>query len=217
MLKWSEYRESGVLFEAYLPEHAAEPQEWLLRASRDGWILVEQQLRLDWTPRFGPDVGDIAALESALDKLLRELASGALDKSASELVAAPIYEPPAPQLRASNPLSDALRYDALQYYCEIAKALVLEPQVCSQFIGLADDRPIEGLLPYAVTEAMAERMGLVVATGVVILRYRDPKRAVLLAKLHSAMEAGNGDDIRQLREHSLADSPTSEPPESSER
>jgi hypothetical protein len=204
MLKWSEYRESGVLFEAYLPEHEAEPQEWLLRASRDGWILVEQQLRLDWTPRFGPEVGDIAALESALDELLRKLAAGALDKSPSELLAAPMYEPPAPQLRASNPLSDALRSHALQYYCEITKALALEPDVCSQFIGLAADRPVEGLLPCAVTEAMAERMGLVVAVGIALLRYPEPQRAVWLGQLRSAMEGGTIDDVRRLRDHAMS-------------
>jgi hypothetical protein len=37
----------------------------------------------------------------------------------------------------------------------------------------------------------------------------DPQRAVLLAKLHSAMEAGRVDDICQLREQSLADSAAS--------
>src|SRR5689334_14769802 len=76
MIKWSEFFELGVLFEAFLPEHERERHAWLLRVSRNGHILEERYVGLTWPPRFGPDAGDVAVLEGELDGALARVGEG---------------------------------------------------------------------------------------------------------------------------------------------
>jgi hypothetical protein len=199
MLKWSEYSQDGVLFEAYLPGHELEGQQWLIRASRDGVLLAERQIELTWVPRFGPDAGDVAQIEAALDAMLKALSSGRLDASADGRRVT--YEAVHPHLKENNPVNAALAHGALEDYSSAAKVLGLDESMCRVFAGLPADLPIAGTLPMMVTNAMRERM---VAVGNVFAQLRsmkDPfRRRHFISQLAAEMSAGRLDGVRALSE-----------------
>ncbi|HEY6940095.1 hypothetical protein [Dokdonella sp.] len=216
MLKWSEYSQDGVLFEAYLPGHELEDQQWLIRASRDGVLLAERRIELTWVPRFGPDAGDVAQIEAALDAMLKALSSGRLDASPDGRRVS--YEPVHPHLKENNPVNAALAHGALEDYGNAAKVLDLDESMCRAFGGLPAGLPIAGTLPMMVTNAMRERM---VAVGNVFDQLRslkDPfRRRHFISQLAAEMSAGRLDGVRALsdeltREHTTGGEESNEEP-----
>jgi hypothetical protein len=129
MVKWSDYEQDGVIFEAFLPSDETEPQEWVLRASRGGILLTERRIRLTWVPRFGPDVSDVAQLEAALDEMLVELSKGVLDASADGRKVT--IEPLRTACEGNSPEGAALAHIALSAYAATLQTLQL-PQRSSE-------------------------------------------------------------------------------------
>lgn len=216
MLKWSEYSQDGVLFEAYLPGHELEDQQWLIRASRDGVLLAERRIELTWVPRFGPDAGDVAQIEAALDAMLKALSSGRLDASADGRRVT--YEAVHPHLKENNPLNAALAFGALEDYGNAIKVLDLDESMCRAFAGLPADLPIAGTLPMMVTHAMRERMAAVGNVLVQLRMMKDPfRRRHFVSQLAAEMSVGRLEGIRALseeltREHRTGGEESSEEP-----
>lgn len=61
---------------AWLPSSYEVAREWILRASR-GEVIVERRVRMDYEPRFGPDVSDVDRLEHETEALLQEVSRSA--------------------------------------------------------------------------------------------------------------------------------------------
>lgn len=152
MIKWAEFRQDDVLYEAFLPEHEREIQEWLLRASSRGHVLEERRRTLSYEPRFGPDSGDVAALEAELDKAIARVATLDAPSTDGTYVAKPIeVEEPSPQLHF-------VLHMAIQDYCNSEGALGISVDQTADFLELPPGMGAAGLFPFAVTPKRFDRM-----------------------------------------------------------
>ena len=78
---YGSFAEGGYLVEAFMPAGYAQPQQWTVRFYKTGLAEPEPgdipvavvTVPMVYAPRFGPDAGDVAALEQATDELLAAL------------------------------------------------------------------------------------------------------------------------------------------------
>lgn len=157
MIKWSEFVEKGVVFEAFLPEHEKQRHAWLLRASCNGHVLEERCVRLVWPPRFGPDAGDVAAVEAELDAALSRLAGHVAPVSTGSYMSEPsqIVEP--------SPRGCAILHQLLAEYVEAESSLHFTPERTARFLDLPVGQRAEGLFPMAITPRRDGRMRKLIA------------------------------------------------------
>jgi hypothetical protein len=141
MIKWNEFEENEVLYEAFLPEHEKEACGWLVRASRRGHVLAERRLTLTWPPRFGPDVGDVAALEAMVDTLVNEL------KDTPAPVGNGSYMPTPSQISEAEPILHAMLHALVQQYSEAERFIGLTEAQTAGYLGLPVVASAEGLYP----------------------------------------------------------------------
>jgi hypothetical protein len=177
VIKWSEFSEGDSLYEAFLPEHDRESSAWLLRWSRNGHIIKELRVRLTWPPRFGPDAGDVAQIEAALDKLMTDSTAQSPPATRGEYVTAPFVPlPSTPELLAALAVRVA-------EYVDAEHALGLNEEETRRYLGLPVGAKVDGLYPMAVTPERDRRMlRLITLAG---LLERDgraaPRRTELIA------------------------------------
>lgn len=67
------FEEKGYTLEAFMPRSTAERTEFRVVVRRGTVPLFAATVPMLYPPRFGVDVGDLATLEEATDRLLREL------------------------------------------------------------------------------------------------------------------------------------------------
>lgn len=202
MIKWSDYEQRGVIFEAFLPSDETEPQEWLLRASRNGILLTERRIGLVWVPRFGPHAWDVAHLEEALDEMLIELSKGVLDAKADGRKVT--IEPRHPVTDANSPKNAALAHRALSAYAKTMKSLQLPPPLFRAFARLPPMPEFGLLLPTAVSVEMRDHMLAVISVGELIQDLAEPERAAYVARLQGAMATDVVANVLAVKEELVA-------------
>jgi hypothetical protein len=161
MIKWSEFTEDNVLYEAFLPEHEQETCMWLLRASSRGHILLERFLALTWPPRFGPDAGDVAALEASVDRLMNEVLQTPTPIGEGS------YTPAASELSPPEPILHAMLHALVQQFAE-AEDLTCRLPMPRLYLHLPVVARAAGLYPFAVTRDRDSRMNRMIALAAVL-------------------------------------------------
>lgn len=73
MDEWSRFELKGHVFVAYLPSSREEPKVFTLVVSKEGQEVRRETVPLLYEPVFGPDVGDVAALNERVEEVVREL------------------------------------------------------------------------------------------------------------------------------------------------
>lgn len=202
MVKWSDYEQDGVIFEAFLPSDETETQEWLVRASRGGILLTERRIRLTWVPRFGPDISDVAQLEEALDGMLVELSEGALDAKADGRKVT--IEPRRATAQANSPEDAALAHIALTAYAKSLQALHLPPPLFRAFARLPPTPALGSLLPMMVSIEMRDRMLAVIAVGDLIQDLPESGRLPYVTRLQGAMTTDVVANVLAVKDELLA-------------
>lgn len=72
MTEWSRFELNGWTFIANIPDSDSEPQQWnvnILDPSGEPWSII---VPMDYAPRFGPDAGDVFAMNSAVETFIAE-------------------------------------------------------------------------------------------------------------------------------------------------
>jgi hypothetical protein len=157
MLKWHELEDGQALYEAFLPEHDRDPQEWLLRAVRRGHVVAERHVPLVWRPTFGPDGGDVAALEAALESLIADLGTEAPPTTDGSYIRGPVeIAPPDPWVHASL-------HSILEEFTSAISALNIGDAEAAAWLALPTGYSVVGLLPVGVTPVRYQRMRRAVA------------------------------------------------------
>ncbi len=157
MIKWSEFREGEVLYEAFLPEHEEEPCDWLIRASSRGHILGERRHPLTWPPKFGPDAGDVAAVEAITEVMITEVAAADVPDGEGT------YVPSTVDLSPSEPILHAMLYALVEQYAQAEGSLGLSEEQSASYLGLPICAGARGLYPFAVTRNRDDRMNRLIA------------------------------------------------------
>lgn len=152
MIKWSEFRDGEFLFEAFLPEHERQSKSWLLRTSRRGHVIDEERISLVWPPRFGPDLGDVALLESTLDVVIDRV------KTLSPPESDGAYQAGAIEAVDPNPYVHAVLHGLLVEYVEAEASLKLSPEQTAAYLELDLGLGADGLFPMAITPRRDARM-----------------------------------------------------------
>lgn len=188
MIKWSEFREGDVLYEAFLPEHERETCGWLIRASCRGHVLAERRETLTWPPRFGPDMGDVAVLEAITDGLVTELATAQVPDGEGP------YVPPASELGPVDPYVHAVLYALVEEYAQSEAAFGLTEEQSTAYLSLPVRASARGLYPLAVTPERDHRMRRLIALERVL-----SSRSDLQPHKDTLLEAVLAYDIPRLR------------------
>lgn len=189
MLKWSEFIDGEIIYEAFLPESTAESGCWLLRASRHGHVLAERQIRLLWAPTFGPDSGDVQALESELEQLMSVMNLPASDQLEGAYTPGPIeIEPPDPLLHAGS-------YRILGEFRVVCQEFGITGQ-SRDYLSLPRACSIEDLYPVAVTNVRLQKMQRFIALKKLVEAYPGLNRA--LPELVDALLRGNEEAIERI-------------------
>ena len=176
MIKWVDCLEGEILYEFFLPEHEAEPCDWLVRMSARGHILGERRGRLTWRPKFGPDCGDVAVVEAATDEMARAAVATPLPDSQGS------YAPQEVNLPPVNPMTHAFLYAVVEEYSEAERALGISAQQTTSYLQLPVLASASGLHPFAVTPQRENRMRRAIALMHILKRHPEtaPKHDVLL-------------------------------------
>lgn len=190
MIKWGEYRDGEAVFEAFLPEHEGEAQEWLLRASRLGHILAERRIRLTWPPRFGPDHGDVVRAEVELEALMAAVA--ALPLAGSEGA----YLPGPCKVADPEPILHASLHALLDDYLAAIASMQVTDEQARMHLGLPVGLAAERLYPMAVTKEREGRMKRLVALATLLSR--DERLMPHKADLLTAILAEDIDIVRKI-------------------
>lgn len=188
MIKWSEFREGDVLYEAFLPEHERETSGWLLRASCRGHVLAERRETLTWPPRFGPDMGDVAVLEAITEGLVTELASAQVPEGEGPYVA------PASELGPFDPYVHAVLYALVEEYARSEATFALTEEQSTAYLSLPVRANARGLYPMAVTPERDHRMRRLIALERVL-----SSRADLQPHKDTLLQAVLACDLPRLR------------------
>lgn len=67
------FEEKGYCFEALMPASDEERCEFRLQVKANGGLLLDIPVAMLYRPIFGPDVGDVAALEDLTDRVVTAL------------------------------------------------------------------------------------------------------------------------------------------------
>lgn len=190
MIKWGEFKDGDAVFEAFLPEHNAESDAWLLRSSRHGHILEERRVRLTWPPRFGPDSGDVAQIEAELDASMARVAQLQPSAMPGTYVPGPCNEAP------TEPHVLAVLANLLTEYVEAEKALGLTHDQSRAYLSLPDGASAGDLYPIAITPDRDGRIHRLIGLARVVARDSRvlPRKPELLA----AVLAGDVQAIRSV-------------------
>ena len=193
MLKWAEFSSEGTLYEAFLPESDKDGDAWVLRAIRSNQVVAERKVRLAWRPSFGPDSGDLEALESELDRLMEELRVVPVPAHQGAYVAGEVeVDPP-------DPLHHAALYGLLESFPAVAQTLELEPGWVSRLLGLPEGWRVEDLYPVALTRRRRARMERLAALSNLVFRHPE-----LVARMPVLLVAILHDDADALKAELLA-------------
>lgn len=71
--RWSHFMERGYTVIAYLPTQRISPPQFMVKIFRGGKEVREFYSSMTYEPIFGPDAGDVASLERATSRVLKEL------------------------------------------------------------------------------------------------------------------------------------------------
>jgi hypothetical protein len=165
VIKWSEFEEGGVRFEAFLPEHENEDHAWLLRASARGHILDERQVPLTWPPRFGPDRDDVAVVEAAVERQIIEVANRDVPEQPGP------YQPGKCLITSPDPLVYAMRVALIDQFADAEAALGLTREQTAAFLGLPGNVAVKQLYPFAVTPHRDNRLHRAIALASLLARH----------------------------------------------
>ncbi|MBS0457908.1 MAG: hypothetical protein JSS44_11320 [Proteobacteria bacterium] len=190
LLKWSECQEEDTLYEAFLPGHDQDGQTWLLRASRNGHILAERHIPMVWRPRFGPDQGDVAHLESELERLIDDLRT----EPSPHATDGP-YIPGPVEVDPPDPYEHAALHALLEDYTSATVALELTPSAHLSLLDLPTGYSLDGLYPVAITAKRAERMRRLIALQRVLERY-----PALVASKPALLAAVTTDELTAIKQ-----------------
>ncbi|MBS0598832.1 MAG: hypothetical protein JSR92_16275 [Proteobacteria bacterium] len=157
MLKWRDYSENGTLFEAFLPECDAEGISALLRAVRRGHVVAEHRVSLTWRPTFGPDGGDVQAMDAALDGMISDLASQEPPESEGTYVPGPV------EIDEPDPYRHASLHALLEASKDAMTALEVSPEQVQGLLGLPNGCALDDLYPLAITPRRADGMHKAIA------------------------------------------------------
>jgi hypothetical protein len=152
VIKWGEFRDGGFLFEAFLPEHEGQQLSWVIRTSCRGHVVDERRIQLVWPPRFGPDAGDVARLESVLDVVIESVKRLSLPESEGA------YEAGASEAVDPDPYVHAALHGLLDEYVEAEATLQLSPEQSAAYLDLDPGLSAQGLFPMAITPRRDARM-----------------------------------------------------------
>ena len=199
MIKWREYRENGIVFEAFIPEHEQEQLAWLLRASYNGHILVDRRIRMTWMPRFGPDAGDVSTIEEELETLIATIS---IDAPTGPRGA---YSPAAFEALPSDPYTHSSQSTLLERCIRAVDSLGLSETAVGNLLGLPVGRRLDGLLPVAVSPLRADRMNRLIALDV--LTGRHPTLRASLDSLLQALVAEDFQAVARMLEFAGVDLP----------
>ena len=190
LIKWSEFREGDVLYEAFHPEHEQEGCAWLLRASCRGHILSEQHLRMTWPPRFGPDAGDVAAVEALAEKMVETLSTIEIPQGEGAYVPSTSTLPPA------EPHVHAVLYALVDQYAQSADSIGLNAEESAAYLELSGRPCAKGLFPAAVTPERDSRMRRLIALDHALRN--QPEVLPIRRDLMNAVLASDIPGIREL-------------------
>lgn len=190
MLKWSDCTEGDILLEAFLPEHDHDGNGWLLRAIRNGHVIAERSVSLTWRPTFGPDGGDVAALEAEIDRMLPEVSSITVAAEAGPYHAGPI------QIAAPDPIQHAVLYNVLEDAREAARALEISDSELTQLLDLPEGCSLTELYPVALTEMRADRLQRLVAFHHLVAKH--PNLAQSQQIVLAALQVGDLESLRNV-------------------
>jgi hypothetical protein len=73
MTEWSRFELGGYTFTASLPDSAADAQVFAICVMRGDTVIRSETVPLIHQPIFGPDVGDVAALNERVEEIITEL------------------------------------------------------------------------------------------------------------------------------------------------
>ena len=191
MIKWGEGREGDVLFEVFLPEHDRESSCCLLRASCQGQIVQERQIRLTWPPRFGPDMGDVAAIEAELEALNQEIAQHPMPTACLGN-----YTPRPVESVPQEPMVHAWLYSLIRAYVEAESLLSLTPEQTAAYLELPTGATADGLYPIAVMQRRERRMRHMIAMASLI--ESEPGVHALKSELIDAVLRDDAAEIRSI-------------------
>lgn len=190
LIKWSEFREGDVLYEAFHPEHEQERCAWLLRASCRGHILSEQHLRMTWPPRFGPDMGDVAAVEALAEKFIVIMSTVQIPQGEGA------YVPSSPTLPPVEPHVHAVLYALVEQYAQSADSIGLNAEQSAAYLELSGRPRANGLFPAAVTPERDSRMRRLIALDHALRN--QPEVLPIRRDLMNAVLASDIPGIREL-------------------
>ncbi|MBS0575062.1 MAG: hypothetical protein JSS45_01350 [Proteobacteria bacterium] len=189
MIKWRECTEGDILFEAFLPEHDHDHEmQWLLRASRSGHVLAERSGSLTWRPTFGPDGGDVAAIDAEIDQLLPEVAAMPVSAEPGP------YQPGPAQIAEPNPIEHAVLFNLLEQGQGAVAALGVPSDLLTQFLDLSEGCCLEDLYPIALSGRRAQRLQRLVALHHLVIKHPG-----LLASKNAILMALQVDDLDAIR------------------
>lgn len=188
MLKWAEFVDENTLYEAFLPESDLDGSTWLLRAVRRGNIVAERSVPMVHRPTFGPDSGDVLALEDALDRLIDSLRSLPAPGGVGS------YQVGEISIATPDPMQHGFLYMLKEEFLESARDLELDPAWVCALLALSEGRTADQLYPVAITPLRQGRMERVVALRSLLPRY--PSLASQRAGLLDAILC---DDVEALR------------------
>lgn len=190
MIKWAESREGHYIYELFLAEHDAEPQDWLVRCSVFGQLRGERRGALTRPPRFGPDAGDVAAAETAVQQIIRDMGDVALPTEPGS------YEPEAMLLPPADPLVAAVLSGLLEKYVEAEQGLGLTVPQTSAYLELPAHSSAKGLYPFAITPRRDARMRRVIALMSILQNF--PEAALRRTELLAATLLEDVATLKQL-------------------
>lgn len=188
MLKWAQFVDEDTLYEAFLPESDLDGRAWVLRAIRRRHVVAERRVPMVHRPTFGPDSGDVLALEKALDRLIDALRSAPAPESVGTYQAGEICIAP------PDPMQHGFLHMLRDGFLESAEDLDLDPAWISALLGLSEGRTADQLYPVAITPLRQGRMERVVA-----LRSLLPRYPSLASQRTELLDAILRDDVGALR------------------
>lgn len=188
MLKWAEFVDENTLYEAFLPESDLDGSAWLLRAVRRGHVVAERAVPMVHRPAFGPDSGDVLALEEALDRLIDSIRLSPAPEDVGS------YQGSEISIALPDPMQHGFLHGLKEGFLESVRDLELEPTWVGALLKLSEGRTADQLYPVAITPLRQAGMERVVALRSLLPRY--PSLAAQRTKL---LDAILRDDVGALR------------------
>ena len=176
MLKWRDFIEKDILFEVFLPECDGDGSAAVLRAVRHGNLVAEEQVSLTWRPIFGPDDGDVQAMDTAFDRMISNLACFKPPRSKGTYVPGPVeVEDPDPYLHASL-------HTLLEESKEAMAVLEVPIKQLQAWLELPEGCAVGDLYPMAITPRRADGLRKAIALRRLLERHETlrARRTVVL-------------------------------------